>query len=71
MDNVSKKWTPDHDAQLRAMASAGMTLAEISGKLGKTISIIRGRAEQLGVNVKAADGNRTSTTKAQPTEPLG
>ena len=49
-------WTPDEDAELRTLALAGLSLAEISQKIGRPITGVRARAARLEIAI-ARDQN--------------
>ena len=44
-------WTPTEDRQLREMASAGFSAAEIAKKLGRRPRSIQGHASTLGIRL--------------------
>ena len=49
-------WTPDEDAELRTLALAGLSLAEISQKIGRPKTGVRSRAARLEIAI-ARDQN--------------
>ena len=48
-------WKPTEDGQLREMASAGFSAAEIAKKLDRLPRSIRGRASTLGIRLAPQD----------------
>jgi hypothetical protein len=49
MSGIKGPWTPEEDQRLRALASAGISVAEIAIELKRSDRVIRGRAFRLKI----------------------
>lgn len=54
MKRITKRtWTPLQEARLTELADSGASIIRISAALNKTVSAIRGRAKELGVDIRS------------------
>ncbi len=63
---IHRRWTPEADAQLRALIEAGKFLPAIAIEMGRTQEACRTRANILGISVRSS-AQRIART---PTKPL-
>jgi hypothetical protein len=57
-EEVVRPWTPEHDATLQAMKAAGMTIAAIGERLGRTPQAISSRIYNLGADERPIEKPR-------------